>query len=71
MHTVQEPLRVLFRGEDRTFGRQRKIHEELVGIHAFPFTDICVRSFSEVTLGRAALVHQTGHVLISMSQKPR
>jgi GMP synthase (glutamine-hydrolysing) len=61
-----EPLRELFKDEVRAFGRQLKIHEELIGRHPFPGPGLGIRILGEVTRERVAIVRQADHIFISM-----
>ncbi|KAK0390824.1 hypothetical protein NLU13_0327 [Sarocladium strictum] len=61
-----EPLRELFKDEVRAFGRQLKIHEELIGRHPFPGPGLGIRILGEVTRERVNIVRQADHIFISM-----
>ncbi|UKZ47406.1 GMP synthase (glutamine-hydrolyzing) [Trichoderma virens] len=61
-----EPLRELFKDEVREFGRQLKIHEELVGRHPFPGPGLGIRIIGEVTPERVEIVRKADHIFISM-----
>ncbi|KAF4466964.1 GMP synthase [Fusarium albosuccineum] len=61
-----EPLRELFKDEVRAFGRQLKIHEELIGRHPFPGPGLGIRILGEVTRERVEIVRQADHIFISM-----
>lgn len=50
----------------RAFGRQLKIHEELIGRHPFPGPGLGIRIIGEVTRERVEIVRQADHIFISM-----
>ncbi|UKZ73974.1 GMP synthase (glutamine-hydrolyzing) [Trichoderma virens FT-333] len=55
-----------FKDEVREFGRQLKIHEELVGRHPFPGPGLGIRIIGEVTPERVEIVRKADHIFISM-----
>ncbi|KAI1323761.1 class I glutamine amidotransferase-like protein [Xylariaceae sp. FL0255] len=61
-----EPLRELFKDEVRMFGRQLKIHEDLIGRHPFPGPGLGIRIIGEVTRERVEIVRHADHIFISM-----
>ena len=50
----------------RAFGRQLKIHEELIGRHPFPGPGLGIRIVGEVTRERVEIVRKADHIFISM-----
>ncbi|KAI2638099.1 GMP synthase [Xylaria nigripes] len=61
-----EPLRELFKDEVRAFGRQLKIHEDLIMRHPFPGPGIAIRILGEVTRENVEIVRKADHIFISM-----
>lgn len=50
----------------REFGRQLKIHEELIGRHPFPGPGLGIRIIGEVTRERVEIVRKADHIFMSM-----
>ena len=62
---IVEPLRMLFKDEIRTVGKELGIGNEILGRHPFPGPGLAIRIISDVTVEKVRILQEADDIFIS------